>query len=89
MVKIASDITQLIGRTPLVRLRRLSDDLPGMVAVKMESFNPLSSIKDRIAFSMINDAEKKGLIKDDTVIVEPTSGNTGSRIQCLMNGAVS
>lgn len=77
MVKIASDITQLIGRTPLVRLNKLANGLPGIVIVKMESFNPLSSVKDRIAHSMIADAEKNGLLKKNTVIVEPTSGNTG------------
>lgn len=77
MAKIAPDITELIGGTPLVRLNRIAQDLPGKVVVKLESFNPLSSVKDRIAYSMIRDAEEKGLLTRDTVIVEPTSGNTG------------
>jgi cysteine synthase A len=77
MGKIASDITKLIGGTPLVRLNRLANNLPGSVVGKMESFNPLSSVKDRIAISMIETAEKEGKIGPDTVLVEPTSGNTG------------
>lgn len=77
MGRIASDITQLVGHTPLVRLNRLTKDVLASVLVKMESFNPLSSVKDRIALSMINDARIKGLLTDDTVIIEPTSGNTG------------
>jgi cysteine synthase A len=77
MTDIASDITQLIGNTPLVRLHRVAADLQATVLVKLESFNPCSSIKDRIAVSMINAAEQAGEIDDKTVLVEPTSGNTG------------
>lgn len=77
MKRIYDDITELVGRTPLVRLRRLGQGLPGQVLVKLESFNPLSSVKDRIGLNMIAAAEREGAITADTVLVEPTSGNTG------------
>ena len=70
-------MTEAIGNTPLVRLNRLTEGLNADVLVKVESFNPVSSIKDRIAVNLIETAEKEGLLKEDSVIIEPTSGNTG------------
>ena len=75
--KIYDDITQVIGHTPLIRLRRVVGDCKATVAVKMESFNPLWSVKDRIGVAMIDAAEREGKINKNTTIVEPTSGNTG------------
>src|SRR5262245_55837301 len=75
--RIYDDITQTIGNTPLVRLRRVTGDARGAVVAKLENFNPLWSVKDRIGVSMIEAGERDGKIKKDTTIVEPTSGNTG------------
>ncbi len=77
MSRIFNDITGTIGNTPLVRINRLSAGVNASILAKLESFNPLSSAKDRIGAAMIEAAEKKGLIDKDTVIIEPTSGNTG------------
>ncbi len=86
--KIYDDITQVIGGTPLVRLRRVVGDAKGTVAAKLESFNPLWSVKDRIGVSMIDAAERDGKINKNSTIVEPTSGNTGIGLAftCALRG---
>ena len=77
MAKIYENLTDLIGSTPLVKLNKLTAGLKAEVIAKVESFNPGGSVKDRISFNMIRDAEEKGLIREGSVIIEPTSGNTG------------
>src|SRR6059036_642042 len=75
--RIYNNIVETVGRTPLVRLNHVTAGLPATILLKCEFFNPLSSVKDRIGMAMIEDAEKKGTLKKDTIIIEPTSGNTG------------
>src|SRR5881227_460983 len=77
MGRIYNNIVETVGRTPLVRLNRVTAGVPATILLKCEFFNPLGSVKDRIGMSMIEDAEKKGIVNKDTVIIEPTSGNTG------------
>ena len=77
MAKIFSNITKTVGNTPLIRLNHITEGLNATIVIKQESRNPLSSVKDRIGVALIEDGEKKGLIKKGTIIIEPTSGNTG------------
>jgi len=77
MPRVAQDITELVGNTPMVRLSKISQDLEAEIVAKLEFFNPCASVKDRIGVAMIEDAERMGSIKEGTVIIEPTSGNTG------------
>jgi cysteine synthase A len=75
--RIYNNIVETVGRTPLVRLNRVTAGIDATILLKCEFFNPLGSVKDRIGMSMIEDAERRGQLKKDTVIIEPTSGNTG------------
>lgn len=76
-MKVYGDVTELVGNTPLVRLKKIDSELQGNIIAKLEYYNPMGSIKDRIALSMIDGAEKSGELKEGNTIVEPTSGNTG------------
>src|SRR5205807_8778088 len=75
--RIYNNIVETVGNTPLVRLNKVTAGVPATILLKCEFFNPLGSVKDRIGMAMIDEAEKKGVLKKDTVIIEPTSGNTG------------
>src|SRR6516225_700717 len=77
MGRIYNNIVETVGRTPLVRLNKVTDGVAATLLLKCEFFNPLGGVKDRIGMSMIEDAERRGVIKQETVIIEPTSGNTG------------
>ena len=86
--KIANSIIELVGNTPLVKLKRIAKNIEAQIMGKLEFFNPCGSVKDRIGVSMIAAAEKKGLLSADSVVVEPTSGNTGIALAfvCAVKG---
>src|ERR1017187_5796642 len=88
-MRIADDVTQLIGNTPLVRLQRVTDGAGAPVVAKLEFFNPANSVKDRIGVAMIDAAERGGLIRPDTIILEPTSGNTGIALAMVCDAGIT
>jgi len=87
-MKIADDVTKLVGHTPLVRINKLTRGLQASIVAKLEYFNPCGSVKDRIGVSMVEDAERQGRLHNDTILVEPTSGNTGIALAfvCAVKG---
>src|SRR6056297_3583693 len=87
-MNVAKDITQLIGKTPLVQINKLAKESQANIFAKLEFYNPGSSVKDRLGYALIKDAEERGILTKDSVIIEPTSGNTGIglAITCAVKG---